>query len=166
MSNSSLDRVKIAAPCSADWDQMFAFQDERVRFCSHCNRNVYNLSAMTQSETTTLVYRTEGRLCVRFYRRSDGTMLTENCPVGLLALKRRAAWAVQLLLGMLVSLSAVLGLSNFGPIRKLEEFVAPQPVVMGRMASYRETMPAVQESEMQKPAPKKVSPSKDGGVSR
>ena len=41
---SPLDHLKIAAPCPADWDQMFSFEDERVRFCSQCNLNVYNLS--------------------------------------------------------------------------------------------------------------------------
>lgn len=153
MSNNSLDHVKIASPCSADWNQMFAFQDERVRFCSHCNQNVYNLSAMSQSEAAALVYKTEARLCVRFYRRSDGTMLTENCPVGLRALKRRAAWAAQVLLGMFLSLSAVLGLSSLGPIQRLEELIAPRPVVMGGIGGYTETVPAL-EPGAQKPVQK------------
>jgi len=45
---SPLDQVKIAAPCSAGWDQMFSFEDKRVRFCSQCNLNVYNLSGMSR----------------------------------------------------------------------------------------------------------------------
>ena len=45
---SPLDHLKIAAPCPADWDQMFSFEDERVRFCSQCNLNVYNLSKYEQ----------------------------------------------------------------------------------------------------------------------
>jgi len=52
--------------------------------------NVYNLSAMSKFEAESLIARTEGRLCVRFYRRKDGSVLTDNCPVGLRALKRRA----------------------------------------------------------------------------
>ena len=40
---NSLDHVKIAAPCSADWDQMLSVEGERVRFCYHCKQNVYNL---------------------------------------------------------------------------------------------------------------------------
>lgn len=44
---SPLDHLRIAAPCPADWDQMFSFEDERVRFCSQCNLNVYNLSGMS-----------------------------------------------------------------------------------------------------------------------
>jgi hypothetical protein len=41
-----LDRVSIAAPCSADWDQMAG--TDQVRHCPLCNKNVYNLSAMTR----------------------------------------------------------------------------------------------------------------------
>jgi len=45
---------------------------------------------MSKFEAESLIARTEGRLCVRFYRRKDGSVLTDNCPVGLRALKRRA----------------------------------------------------------------------------
>ena len=34
---------------------------------------------------------TEGRLCVRYYHRSDGSILTRNSPVGLQAFKRRVS---------------------------------------------------------------------------
>lgn len=88
---SPLDHVRIAAPCPADWDQMFSFEDKRVRFCSQCNLNVYNLSGMSRHEAEALITKPEGRLCVRFYRKSDGSILTQNCPVGLKAIKRRMA---------------------------------------------------------------------------
>src|SRR5579864_8307660 len=82
-----LDRVSIAAPCSADWESMPG--TGRVRHCAQCNKNVYNLSAMTRREAEALLRETEGRLCARLYRRADGTILTENCPVGLRAIGRR-----------------------------------------------------------------------------
>ena len=75
-----LERVRIASPCAADWDKMQG--DARKRFCGECKMNVYNLSAMTKSEAETLLINSEGRLCARFYRRADGTILTQNCPVG------------------------------------------------------------------------------------
>jgi hypothetical protein len=127
---NSLSHVKIAAPCTADWDRMFSFENDRVRFCSQCNLNVYNLSAMTRDEAAALIYRTEGRLCVRFHRRSDGTVLTQNCPVGLRAIKRRVVWVGQFLLGTLLSFFAGVGLSNTTPIRRLAEFVISQPVLI------------------------------------
>ena len=87
--DSPLDHVRIAAPCKADWEQMVG--TDRVRFCGQCNLNVYNLSSMTKLDAETLITRNEGRLCVRFYRRADGSILTENCPVGLRAIRRRVS---------------------------------------------------------------------------
>jgi hypothetical protein len=75
------DDLRVAAPCKADWSKMSG--DERVRFCGECGKNVYNLSRMTREEGEQLVREKEGRLCVRFYRRPDGTLLTSDCPVGL-----------------------------------------------------------------------------------
>ena len=115
---SPLDQLRIAAPCPADWDQMFSFEDERVRFCSQCNLNVYNLSCMSRQEAEALITKTEGRLCVRFYRRADGSILTQNCPVGLKAIKRRVAWVAQVVLGMVLSFVSGLGLYIFHLGRK------------------------------------------------
>jgi hypothetical protein len=81
--------VRIASPCSADWTLMKG--DDRVRYCPACNLKVYNLSAMPEREAQALVTRREGRLCVRFYRRKDGTILTQNCPVGLQAVMRKVS---------------------------------------------------------------------------
>jgi len=87
MFNHTLDHVRVAAPCNVDWDSMFG--DERVRFCGQCELNVYNLSEMSKKEAELLITRTEGRLCVRYYQRGDGSIITRNCPVGLRAIKRR-----------------------------------------------------------------------------
>jgi hypothetical protein len=92
---------------------MFSFEDERVRFCSQCNLNVYNLSGMSRREAEALVMKTEGRLCVRFYRKADGSILTQNCPVGLKAIKRRVAWVAQVVLGMVLSFISGFGLYIF-----------------------------------------------------
>jgi hypothetical protein len=43
---------------------------------------VYNLSAMSEAEAHKLIAQREGRVCVRFYQRRDGTVLTTDCPVG------------------------------------------------------------------------------------
>ena len=133
---SPLDHLKIAAPCSADWDQMFSFEDERVRFCSHCNLNVYNLSGMSRQEAEALITKTEGRLCVRFYRRADGSVLTQNCPVGLKAIKRRVVWVAQVVLGIMLSFVSGLGLyifylgrKPFPPLNIPSIFEKPSPMM-------------------------------------
>jgi hypothetical protein len=89
-----LDGMRVATPCSADWDDMRSLDGERVRFCQKCERNVYNLSALTRVEAETLVNAHEGRMCVRFFQRDDGTMLTADCPVAVEKKRLRArVWA-------------------------------------------------------------------------
>ncbi len=73
-------QLRVASPCKASWEAMDG--DDRVRFCRECNRNVYNLSVMTETEARRVVAEREGRLCIRFYQRRDGTVLTSDCPVG------------------------------------------------------------------------------------
>jgi hypothetical protein len=126
--NSKLDHVRIAAPCKADWDNMLG--DERVRFCGQCNLNVYNLSEMTKSDAELLVARTEGRLCVRFYRRTDGSILTRNCPEGLRALKPRLSQVASAVGTALVSFLA--GVGFYGIVDRERQ---PLSYVMGKLAS-------------------------------
>ena len=78
---SLLDNVHVASPCNAEWNDMQG--TERVRFCGHCAKNVFNISAMPAPEAEQLLREnSEGSLCIRVHRRSDGTVLTEDCPVG------------------------------------------------------------------------------------
>jgi len=84
----NLTNIRVASPCPADWEKMAG--DERVRHCSECNLNVYNLSAMTERQVKELITANKGaRLCTRFYRRADGTVLTQNCPWSLRAMTRK-----------------------------------------------------------------------------
>jgi hypothetical protein len=106
--NSPLDNVRVASPCSSDWNQMVG--DERVRFCQHCNLNVYNLSSMNRREAESLIANAEGRLCVRYYQRRDGTILTNNCPVGLRAVRRRLSRMASAALSAVLSFFAGLGI--------------------------------------------------------
>jgi len=123
-----LEHVRVAAPCPADWGRMTG--DERVRFCGQCNLHVYNLSGMTRAEAETLVTNAEGRLCVRFYRRADGTILTRNCPVGLRAVKQRVSRTLSAALTAVVSFFAGLGI-----VESLKPAPAPRGVqVMGAIA--------------------------------
>ncbi len=75
-----LNDVRIAAPCPASWAEMKG--DDRARFCGGCEKHVYNIAAMAAVEAVALIERNEGALCLRLYRRRDGTVLTADCPVG------------------------------------------------------------------------------------
>lgn len=75
-----LANAKVASPCNKDWDTMIG--DDRVRFCKSCEKNVYNLSAMSAEEAEALLMEKEGKLCARYYLRTDGTILTSDCSIG------------------------------------------------------------------------------------
>ena len=83
----NLDQISIAAPCSASWEGMSG--DDRRRHCDSCSKSVYNIAGMTEDEALTLITESEGRLCVRLYRRRDGTILTKDCPGGLRAIRMK-----------------------------------------------------------------------------
>ena len=120
--NSPLNNVKVAAPCNADWEQMIG--NERARFCGQCNLNVYNLSSMSWSEAEHLIASNEGRLCVRFYRRRDGSIITENCPVGLRALKRRLSYVRKAVTSALLTFFAGVGIFEAASV--VANRIAPQ----------------------------------------
>jgi hypothetical protein len=119
---NNLDLIQVASPCTASWEAMSTLidhaprgarlsqgereerRDERVRFCGECRLNVYNLSEMGREEAEEFVRQREGRMCVRFFRREDGTVLTKDCPVGVRALRQRLVRAVAAICGILFAL--------------------------------------------------------------
>ncbi|HEY1528495.1 MAG TPA: carboxypeptidase-like regulatory domain-containing protein [Candidatus Angelobacter sp.] len=103
----SLSNIRVASPCPADWEKMVG--DERVRHCSECNLNVYNLSAMTGREVQELIAGSRGkRLCTRFYRRADGTVLTQDCPWSLRVLTRRVSRLAAAVLTAIMSVTVAM----------------------------------------------------------
>ncbi len=106
-----LNNISVASPCSQDWNEMIG--TERKRFCGECKLNVYNLSGMTKDEAENLILRSEGRLCVRFFRRVDGSILTKDCPVGWQALKRRVSKTVTAFASLVFAALSGIGLANY-----------------------------------------------------
>ncbi len=137
--DSPLNDIKIASPCPADWNEMYG--DGRKRFCGDCKLNVYNLSGMTRDEAEALVMNAEGRLCVRFYKRADGSVITQDCPVGWAKVKQRtkvyATAAFSLVMAILTGVFFVSLISNpKTAIGKLKiPFMTPTPErLMGAVA--------------------------------
>jgi hypothetical protein len=87
-----------------NWEQMSG--DERARFCSLCNLHVYNIAELTRKQAEELITRTEGRICGRVFRRSDGTVITKDCPFGLRAIRRRVARATGAIFATVVALTS------------------------------------------------------------
>lgn len=107
--SNQLDNIKVASPCSQDWDAMIG--NERKRYCGECKLNVYNLSGMSRTEAENLIINSEGRLCVRFFRRADGTVLTQDCPVGWRAVKVRMTKTATAFASLIFGLIGGLGLN-------------------------------------------------------
>ena len=122
--DTPLNNIKVASPCSADWEGMFG--NERKRFCGDCKLNVYNISGMTRTEAERLLEQSEGRLCVRYYRRADGTILTKDCPVGWAKVRQRTSMIATAALSMIVSFLA--GLSIYSAFSKKVDLGVRLPI--------------------------------------
>ena len=145
-SPAALDSIRVASPCKASWNDMTG--DDRVRHCQLCKLNVYNLSGLSREEAERLVQGAEGRLCVRFFQRSDGTVLTRDCPKGLAAIRRRLVIAAAALVGVFGAVTSGLAYAFGGASHPRPTPVAvtpiadpvppdpdpvPDPPIMGRM---------------------------------
>ena len=71
------DRIRVARPCNSSWDLMTG--DGRKRHCSNCSKDVYNVEGLSRDEAMDLLMEGEGTVCMRLYRRPDGTILTADC---------------------------------------------------------------------------------------
>ena len=105
---SPLENLKIASPCSQDWNAMIG--NDRQRFCGACEMNVYNLSGMTREDAESMPATLEGRLCVRFYRRADGSVMTKDCPVGWARVKNRSKIIATAFVSLIVSFFSAIGI--------------------------------------------------------
>lgn len=120
-----LERIQISTPCDADWDSMVG--NDQVRFCSHCNLSVTNLSSMTRSDARRLVRESGGRLCIRYYRRPDGSLLTapaERLQQAARRASKLAAGAFGAMLTLSASASAQSGAQTFVAAPNASERVA------------------------------------------
>lgn len=81
------DLVMIAAPCPVTWESMQG--DERVRHCSGCSKNVFNLSDMSDVELEQFLLANGANQCVRLFRRTDGKIMTDNCPRAFRAIRNK-----------------------------------------------------------------------------
>ncbi len=90
MAYFTVEELRVATPCERSWNEMEG--DDYVRHCTDCKKNVYDVSMLTRAEANELIREKEGQLCVRYYRRFDGTVLTADCPVGLRRIRKHYLW--------------------------------------------------------------------------
>lgn len=150
-----LDNIRIASPCTASWDEMTG--DERVRFCGHCAKDVYNLSGMAREESERLLRERAGNICVRLYKRHDGTVLTADCPVGVKRKRRRRIAALAVGSG-LAAAGALLYPASRPSVTTMGVLESPSDLLMGApQVSPRPELSAVPEA----PAPPPTTTAKE-----
>jgi len=101
-----LRQIKIAEPCAVGWDTMQG--DDRVRFCSSCNKHVYNLAAMPVKEAAALVRAKDGKLCGRILARDD----RRPAAAGPRRPVRRGQFHIRLIMAVVAGVGALLGLTR------------------------------------------------------
>ncbi|MDP3279236.1 MAG: hypothetical protein Q8Q09_28860 [Deltaproteobacteria bacterium] len=110
-----LQTIHVASPCNVPWSSMSG--DDHVRHCDLCDKNVYDLSSLTRDQAESLVRSNNGQMCVKFFRRADGTILTQDCPIGVTKrarVRRRAAVVA-------FALTATAAASIFATLRERNE---------------------------------------------
>ena len=108
MAYFTIDNIYVASPCDVPWSSMDG--NSTVRHCGDCKKNVYNLSLLTREEANQLLYEKEGKLCVRLYKRFDGTVLTADCPKGLRMMRKQYLMTRARVLTMAAGLFGFLGM--------------------------------------------------------
>ena len=96
-----LELIEVETPCSRDWNRMRG--SDAKRFCDHCNRDVYDLGAMSEADVQNLLCQQAGKLCVRFTRLSSGKIQTLDYATGG---RKRLGWRFWTLIG---AIAAVIG---------------------------------------------------------
>ena len=120
-------RLRVASPCTEDWEGMSG--NHLVRYCGKCEKNVYNLSELTTGEATRLVEQMEGRMCATFYARTDGSVLTADCPVGARKVRRKR----QVIVAAFGAVAGLFGwLARPAPAHVVGDLAEPRP--MGAVA--------------------------------
>jgi len=119
--SSLLPTIEVVEPCTNSWDSMPG--DERVRHCSECNLNVYNSTGLSVDELFSLVTDREGRLCMRLYKRADGSVVTRDC-------REARALGVRRGLAQLLSEFSLHHVAHLALIFLLSAFLGPPGVLI------------------------------------
>ena len=147
-----LEQLDIPIPCAVAWASMRG--NDRSRFCSQCRKHVHNISGMTRDEAVSLIQGAVGEVCVRFYRRPDGTVMTKDCGYPISLRQRMGRW---LAIPMLLFVSCVgwaFAQDNPAPSNTRQLFGQAKPAKFDRYDNWmRRTQPFASILEWLDPAP-------------
>lgn len=124
---------KITRPCQADWNRMRG--DDRQRFCEHCQKYVYNVSAMPKSERESFARPEKMGECVFYCQRSNG----EIADLSFLAALRRwfpflrlACWSTLVAMLPFITTGCPGGRRFVGTVSPLPQSTTPAPQSTGQ----------------------------------
>ncbi|MDQ2686635.1 MAG: hypothetical protein M3Y28_02085 [Armatimonadota bacterium] len=174
-----LKQISVPNPCPARWDAMEGGAEKR--FCTGCQKNVYNLSEMSRREGEDLLTRTDAKVCVFFHPDAGGAPLArEDVPADIPLATRprpsvwRRAWAAALSGLAAVTLTALGGGAQAAPHKKAANVPSAKPNVqqmmggmVARLAPPKVTKPPKHAPLGGKPAvphPPHIVPQPTGGV--
>lgn len=100
-----LANLEVSKPCDAKWSEMVG--TGAARHCNLCEKHVYNVSQMTEAQVVDLIQSTEGTVCMRLFRRADGTVKTSDCHSQMHAVPTK--WPVRLISMFILTIFATLG---------------------------------------------------------
>ncbi|QQR59136.1 MAG: dienelactone hydrolase family protein [Candidatus Melainabacteria bacterium] len=87
--SNPLDELTLSYSCPVDWDSMTG--NDQERFCNQCSKKVFNISELSTAEANEFLrQKSASSTCVKFYRRADGTIKTDNCPRALRPVRKSA----------------------------------------------------------------------------
>ena len=130
-----IDAISIATPCPMKWSKMNRSDIEATRFCDRCHKHVHDVSRMQDSDVVSLLdrSRTDADVCVRLFRRPDGTIVTASCPPPPPAPpKRRRQFTLAMMMGLVTAAGGLFAMMPvIGPPMRawMQSWIEPTPPV-------------------------------------
>jgi hypothetical protein len=98
-----LEAIRVKDPCTQEWNEMVG--NDQFRFCTHCAKDVSDISTMTRSEALKFVRKSNGRICIRY--RQDPQTKAPLFAEQLVQISRRTAKLAAGVMSASLSLSAL-----------------------------------------------------------
>jgi hypothetical protein len=114
--------------------------DARRRFCQRCKLHVHDVSALSEEQIIALVNDRPEGVCARFFQRTDGTILTRDCPVGVVTLRRRVMTRLVTALAFCLAIvsSAIASAAPFPRGKGQLQRAVPKQTIEQQLAERRE----------------------------
>jgi hypothetical protein len=124
---------KKALPCDWTWDETYS--SERYRYCGQCQRPVYNFAGLEIAEAEVIILKAENRSKYTLYKRTDGKIMTSDCPV---AIKKRSDFLLLSIGGVLAAVVLVVYMMT---LPKPKPALTPAPVATAAPRKNARTAP-------------------------